>query len=102
MIGSMLNTPATVKRLSYTNDVGTYSVVATLRGLFLPLDPQQAPMEIKAGVQAHKFTTDAALTINPSDVLTINSEDYQVKGQRRYTMGSLDFLDIILEKSARK
>ena len=104
MIGSMLSTPATIKRLTYTADVGTYAAVAgvTLQGLFLPLDPQQAPQETKSGVQAYKYTVDGAGTVYASDILTIAAADYQVKGLRRYTLGSLDFLDVILEKAARK
>lgn len=104
MIGSMLSTTATIKRLSYTSDVGTYSTVSgtTLYGLFLPLDPANQPAEVQMGMQAYKFTTEGSSTVYASDVLTISSTDYQVKGLRRYTVGSLDFLDIILEKAARQ
>lgn len=104
MIGSLYDTTATIKRLSYTSDVGTYTTVSstTLYGLFLPIDPAQQPNEIQAGVQGFKFSTDGSATVYASDILTISSVDYQVKGLRRYTMRSLDFLDIILEKSARQ
>ena len=103
MIGSNFSTPATIKRLTYASDKGTYATVSgvTLYGLFLPLDPAQQPAEVKIGQQAYKFSCDGAATVYPSDFLTIDSVDYAVKGVRRYTMRSLDFLDIILEKSVR-
>ena len=103
MIGSLYDSTATIKRLSYASDVGTYAAVSgTLYGLFLPLDQSQQPNEVQSGVQAYKFTTDGSATLYASDILTISSTDYQVKGLRRYTVRSLDFLDIILEKSARQ
>lgn len=99
----MFNTPATIKRLSYTSDIGSYATVSgvTLFGLFEPFDPQQAPIETQAGVQAYKFSTDGNAVVYASDIIVINSVEYQVKGLRRYVLGSLDFLDIILELGAR-
>lgn len=102
MIGSSFSTPATIKRLTYASDKGTYSTVSgTIYGQFLPVDPAQQPAEVKIGQQAYKFTTEGATTVYPSDYLTISSVDYAVKGVRRWTQGSLDFIDIILEKSVR-
>lgn len=104
MIGSLFDTTATIKRLTYTSDVGTYAAVAstTLYGFFAPLDPMKEPNQVSAGVQGYKFSTDGSATVYASDILTINSTDYQVKGLRRYTMRSLDFLDITLELAARQ
>lgn len=102
-MGSLFSTPASLKRLSYTADKGTYSAVTgTLFGLFVPIDQSQQPAEVKAGVQAYRYQTDGSVTAYASDVLTVASVDYQVKGVRRFTMGSIDFVDLILEKAARQ
>lgn len=104
MIGSLYDTTATIKRLTYLADVGTYSTVSgvTLYGLFLPLDPEKNPNQVKAGTQAFKFSTDGTATVYASDILVIDATNYQVRGLRRYTIKSLDFLDIILELTARQ
>lgn len=103
MIGSNFQTTATIKRLTQTADKSAYAAVSgvTLYGLFLPLDPAHQPAEVKIGQQAYKFSCDGSVTVNVSDFLVISSVDYAVKGIRRFTMGSLDFLDIIVEKSVR-
>lgn len=93
---------ATVKRLSYTGDVSSYSTQSgTIHGFFAPLDQNQVPKEIKIASQAHKYTCEGGSSITAADILTIDSTDYAVRGIRRYTMGSLDLLDVILEKSVK-
>lgn len=97
-------TSATIKRLSYSSDKGTYSTVAgvTLYGFFEPLDPSQMPADVKMAQQGYRFFVDGASTVYASDMLTIDSVDYAVRGLRRYTAGSIDHLEILLEKSVRK
>ncbi len=102
-MSSLYDTTATIKRLAYVSSVGTYTVVSgvTLIGFFTPMDPEQNKNQLGAGMQGYKFYTDGGSTVYPSDKLTINSVDYQVRGVRRYNMRSLDFLDITLELAVR-
>ncbi len=99
---SLFTTPATVARLAYVSDVGSYVTQSgTIYGYFAPLDQEQRPADAKIGSQGFKFTCDGSSNIVASDRLTISSVQYMVRGLRRYTMGSLDLLDVLLEKSVK-
>lgn len=101
MISSAYETVATKKRLaSYSGDKSSYaSVAGDITGYFEPLDPNTNPGAAHIGGQAYRFTAEGTNDIKEHDILTISSVDYQVKGVRRYTMGSIDVIDCLLSKA---
>jgi hypothetical protein len=90
--------PATVKRLTYTGDKSVYGAVAgTIYGHFAPVDPDQRPQAAQIGAQVYMFVCSGEKDIRATDIVTVNSIDYHVRGVRRYTLESLDFLDCLIE-----
>lgn len=98
----MFTTPATVQRLTQTGDKSAYAAVAgTILGFFAPVDPEQRPQTAQIASMAYQFICTGETSILVSDILTVNSLAYTVRGVRRYTLESLDFLDCILELSVK-
>lgn len=98
----MFTTAATLKRLTYTGDKSAYAAVSgTIYGLFAPVDPDMRPVAAQIGAQAYAFSCTGETDIKASDVLTVASKDYTVRGIRRYTLESIDFLECLLELSVK-
>jgi len=99
---SFFTTSATIKRLTQTSDKSAYaSVSGTIMGFFAPVDPDQRPKSAELASQAYQFACSGENDVRVVDILTINSVDYTVRGVRRYTLESVDFLDCIIEKSVK-
>lgn len=100
------NTPATIKRLgAYSSGKSTKADVAgTIFGQFRPISKVgQYGADRVSGMgvvgQSFIFITDGRKDIRTTDQLTINAENYNVKGVARYKQMSQDVLSIMLEKS---
>jgi len=92
---------ATKKRLSYASSKGTYSGTSTFDGSFEPIDNDKNAIALGILGQAWSFVTDGDADILASDILTIASVDYQVRGVRRFNQKRVDVLECILEKSTK-
>jgi len=97
------NTSATVKRQAYTADKSTYSTVSgTINGYFAPTATNESTGYQGIISQSYQFVTDGQQDIRANDRLTINSEEYGVKGIQRFTLLSQDVLLCTLNKSVKK
>lgn len=96
--------PATLKRLgAYSGNKASYaSVGGTIYGFFEPVEVDQNIIGLGIMGQAYKFYTNGDQDIRTSDVLTVSSVDYNVRGVRRNTSQGLDVLECTLELSIKK
>lgn len=100
MTFSSFDTPATIERLqTYSGDQSSYaSTGVTVEGFFVPISPSMDA--IAAGVisQTYQFSTEEDADIQDNDHLTIDGIVYGVKGTSIFTLRSVRFLKVILEK----
>lgn len=92
------DTIATKQDLSYTGNKGSYSGSAEFYGFFSPIDSDENVIALGIVGQAYQFVTEGTADIEATDILTINSEEYRVRGVRRNRMKRQDKLTCIMEK----
>lgn len=92
---------ATVHRVSYVGNAGTYAETGSYYGFFQPVDSDNNTIALQVMGQAYQFVTDGAADIQPSDKLFIDSVEYRVRGIRRNAMKRHDFLTVTLELTVK-
>lgn len=97
-MNSMEMQVATKKRIaSYSGGKGSYSSVAgNIFGNFQSIDASDSLQAIGIIGQGFLFVTTGDQDIRKTDILTINSVDYAVKGTRRSQNGSIDELECLM------
>lgn len=91
---------ATVNRMTYVGDKSTYSSVGTVEGYLEPVEKNKELIGHDSILgQEWMFRCNGDEDIREADKLTIDSVSYAVSGVRRYTAGTLDLLDVMLERS---
>jgi hypothetical protein len=98
-MNSMQTQVATKKRLgAYSGGKATYaSVAGNIFGSFQPLGASDDVVALGIVGQAYQFIADGSTDVITGDILTINSQDYTVKGVRRQTNGSVDELECLMQ-----
>lgn len=95
------NTTATQKRLAtYSGNKSSYATVfgVSIRGFFNAISSTPSTQAMGISGQAYEFTTEGQKDIKINDILTINSEDYHVRGVQRNTLGAIDQLKVTMDK----
>jgi len=91
-------TPYTTKRLTIASGKSTYSALGSGEGFFKTMGDEMAMLNnIQAG-QGFLMDTDGDADILPTDRVTVNSVDYDVKGVSAHEMRGLSYKKVILIK----
>lgn len=88
---------ATIYRISYVGNAGSYAESGSYYGFFQPIDADNNTIAFQIMGQAYQFVTEGTADIQASDKLVIDSVEYRVRGVKRNTMKRHDILTVILE-----
>ena len=89
---------ATVKRQIYINDKSSYSIIGTINCNIQSMDNEMSKIneiQIGRGFMLFCKTTD---DVKETDILTIGTEEYMVKGITDYQMRGIEYKKVMLIK----
>lgn len=104
MFYAHFDTVATKKRLGpYSGNKATYSNVAqNIFGFFKPISSSQATLALGIMGQAYEYTVHVDEDIRVGDILTIDSDEYKVRGVSKYKLGGIDFRKCVLDITTKE
>lgn len=90
-----------LKEKTAGSSVKDWKAAGEVTGMFLPLNDERKQLATEQGIigKAFVFYTEKSADIQETDRLTIDTIIYEVKGIKKYDVGStLDHLEILLEE----
>jgi len=94
-------TEYTTKRLTIASGKSTYSSYGSGFGFFKPMSDEMAMINSIQIGQGFLLVVDGEVDIKATDRLTINSEDYDVKGVGLHELRGISYKRLILIKGIK-
>jgi len=92
------STTVTVSRLVTTGNKQSFSTVATIKAHKQPLNAEYKELFEGDWTKSYMLYTDVDENIKMGDKLTIESETYYVKAFKKWDVGNLTHLELIIEE----
>ena len=89
---------ATIKRQTYVDDKSSYSIIGTINCNIQSMDNEMSKInEIQIG-RGFMMFCKIADDVRETDILTIGTEEYMVKGITDYQMRGIEYKKVMLVK----